>query len=363
MLRTVLDRCAAARFTGIVRIRARQGEGEVGLLSGMVDSARFGVSAGDEAIERLLGAADPKLEIVARLPHPSGGFKKQFPTEGELGPDLRPNDLFRYCESSALSCSLEIESSSGSGVATYRLGELLGVTSAAGTDGAVADMLSWTEGRYRFELPVVELQPQAPDAAPQAARAIASARPAAPVPRPQPAAIPRSATAEADLKLKAQALARELGVDAPAVIEKVHVGRIIEIGDPAPMAEAVPEPAPAPEPARVPEPVAEPVAPIEEVAVAPSDAPAEEPPPPIAEPPAPPPVEAASPVAAPIAESIQEPAVPERAARASVPSDAIVAPRRRSYTGVVVLLLLLALAGAGYFLYFVKGYRFPPYLP
>src|SRR4051812_47008801 len=97
----VIDRCRDALFTGIVRVHARQGEGELWFLSGMLEQTRFGVSVGDEATERLLGLADAKLEVIPRLPGPTGGFKKAHPSEGTLGSTL-PVDLLRFCETFAL---------------------------------------------------------------------------------------------------------------------------------------------------------------------------------------------------------------------------------------------------------------------
>src|SRR5687767_4493893 len=109
LLERVLEHCKEGRFTGIVRMRAREGVGEVWLLSGITDGFSFGVSSGDEAKERMLRATDPHFELSSRLPSPAGGFKKPFPTQGQLG-EILAVDLMRYAEVYALTCELNLES-------------------------------------------------------------------------------------------------------------------------------------------------------------------------------------------------------------------------------------------------------------
>src|SRR6185369_6828636 len=103
----------------------------------------------------------PRVELVACLPNPHGGFRKGHPMEGELGSVL-PVDLLRFCERHSLTCTLELRSGDSHGEVVYRLGELVSVRCDAGTDRGVAQMLEWSNGRYRFVLPGVELPTLSP---------------------------------------------------------------------------------------------------------------------------------------------------------------------------------------------------------
>src|SRR5581483_5670795 len=76
--------CQSKRFTGILRMRAKEGIGEVWFLSGIADEVHFGVSTADEAMDRMRGATEPMYELVTRLPHPAGGFKRSFPSKGSI---------------------------------------------------------------------------------------------------------------------------------------------------------------------------------------------------------------------------------------------------------------------------------------
>ena len=146
LVQQVIDRCRDALFTGTVRVRTRQAEGEIWLLSGILERVRFGVSVDDEAMKRLLAADTARVELVACLPNPHGGFKKGHPTEGELG-DVLPVDLLRFCERHSLTCTLELRSGDAHGEVVYRLGELVSVQCNAGTERAVAQMLEWSNGQ------------------------------------------------------------------------------------------------------------------------------------------------------------------------------------------------------------------------
>src|SRR6185369_3250778 len=115
----------------------------------------------------------PRVELVACLPNPHGGFRKGHPMEGELGSVL-PVDLLRFCERHSLTCTIELRTADSSGEVVYRLGELVSVRCDAGTDRAVAQMLEWSDGRYKFVLPTVEMpafspvRVEQPSVAPQA---------------------------------------------------------------------------------------------------------------------------------------------------------------------------------------------------
>jgi hypothetical protein len=172
----VIDRCREALFTGIVRVHTRQAEGEIWFLSGILERARFGVSAGDEAMRRLLAADGPRVDVVPSLPNPAGGFEKGHPMEGSLGATL-PVDLLRFCEMHALTCTVELRSGDSCGEAVYRLGELISVRCDEATDRAVARMLEWSEGRFRFILPSIDLPTSATGV-------VGSVQPAAPADEP-----------------------------------------------------------------------------------------------------------------------------------------------------------------------------------
>jgi hypothetical protein len=152
----IIEHCQNARFTGLLRMRTRQGEGELWFLSGIQDDARFGVSHGDEAMQRMARANDPSFELLPRLPPPAAGSKKSYPLEGPLG-DVRPVDLFRLCETNAITCTLELRQGSTTAIAHYQVGELLTVESESADATAIGAMLEWSQGSYRFELPPLEL--------------------------------------------------------------------------------------------------------------------------------------------------------------------------------------------------------------
>jgi hypothetical protein len=156
LVEQVIKQCRDGRFTGILRIRAKEGDGELRFLSGMRDDVRFGVSTGDEAFDRLLRATNPKFEALARLPGLNGGFKQRLASEGAFG-EIRPIDLFRYCESYAITCTLELNCQGKQAVAVYQLGELTALDTDAEGEAAVATMLEASEGSYRFILPPLDL--------------------------------------------------------------------------------------------------------------------------------------------------------------------------------------------------------------
>jgi hypothetical protein len=156
LVEQVITQCTEGRFTGLLRVRAREGDGEIRFLSGIREDARFGVSTGDEALERLLRATSPKFEAVPRLPGLTGGFKQRLAAEGTFG-ELRPIDLLRYCESYALTCTLELVCKGKRAQATYHIGELVSIDTDGDAEADVAVMLDSNEGSYRFVLPPFEL--------------------------------------------------------------------------------------------------------------------------------------------------------------------------------------------------------------
>src|SRR5262245_9083423 len=106
-VKRVVDHIVAERFTGVLRIRAREADGELWFLAGIREDARFGMSKGDEAFDRLLRATDPVFEAEQRLPGLTGGFKRSLAPTGSFA-DVQPVDLMRYCETFALTCTLDL---------------------------------------------------------------------------------------------------------------------------------------------------------------------------------------------------------------------------------------------------------------
>ena len=135
--RRVIDHIVEERFTGLLRIRSHEASGELWFLAGILEDAQFGVSKGDEAVERLQRATEVVFEAELRLPHLNGGFKKRMPAVGTFA-EARPVVLMRYCETYALTCLLELKGKDRTVRVTYRTGELL--SADAGSDGT-----SWME--------------------------------------------------------------------------------------------------------------------------------------------------------------------------------------------------------------------------
>jgi len=155
-VKRVIDHIVAERFTGVLRVRSREADGEVWFLAGIQEDARFGMSKGDEAYNRLLRATEPVFEAEQRLPSLTGGFKKSLPATGSFA-DVLPVDLMRYCETFALTCELNLVGKKASVRITYRTGELLSADAGSGGDEALASLLESTEGSYQFEVPPFEL--------------------------------------------------------------------------------------------------------------------------------------------------------------------------------------------------------------
>jgi hypothetical protein len=147
----VLTRCRNARFTGVLRVRSREADGEIWLLSGIVDAVRFGADAGDAAKQRMAGATNVAFELVTRLPGIAGGFKTRLDLDGPLG-EVTPVALMRYCEVHAITCELDLVFGSATVRASYAEGELRSIESSSPSE-SVAALLESHEGRYRFALP------------------------------------------------------------------------------------------------------------------------------------------------------------------------------------------------------------------
>jgi hypothetical protein len=147
----VLTRCRNARFTGVILVRSREAGGEVWLLSGIVDAARFGTDAGDAATQRMANATNVSFELVTRLPGVTGGFKTRLDVEGPLG-EVTPVALMRHCEVHAITCELDLVFGNATVRASYEDGELRSIESSSPSE-SVAALLESREGRYRFVLP------------------------------------------------------------------------------------------------------------------------------------------------------------------------------------------------------------------
>lgn len=220
MFDEVMAQCARGSFTGLLRVRTREGNGEVRFLSGIQDGVKFGAIEGDAALARLQAAGDADFEAISSLPAIDGSAQP-LPPEGRLE-DFHAAQLMRYCESNSLTCALEIEVDNQVLTARYRLGELLSVEPDS---ELTAQMAEAKQGAYRFRLPRFELpanvkrsqpaprdvakpapMPAARPAAPLGASAATPAAPAVSVAKPAPvapaAAKPASAAASSSAAVK-----------------------------------------------------------------------------------------------------------------------------------------------------------------
>ncbi|HEY1960615.1 MAG TPA: hypothetical protein VGH28_33620 [Polyangiaceae bacterium] len=335
--------CQSARFTGILRMRSHEGIGEIWFLSGVADEVHFGVSTADEAMDRMRKATEATYELIARLPHPAGGFKRRFPAKGSVA-TATPVTLMRYCEQYVLTCTLAVESHDVLVEAKYELGELISVETTASDDGVTA-MLEAEEGTYEFTLPRVELPKGTPVLPPSPSllesipppeslgfRALLENKPAA----------GRPASDEAAVKRKTVEMARQKKSETtpkPAIAKTPP--------RPAVAKKEKPKPAPAPAPAPIVEkkpvdvkpveakPVeAKPVEakPVETPAAAPVEPPPEPPPAARAEPEK----EEPSPAAPPVVNETQE--APPKDDIEPVPPP----PQQQAWTWLAVPLLLIA---------------------
>lgn len=184
----VMAQCSRGCFTGLLRVRTREGNGEVRFLSGIQDGIRFDSMEGDAALERLQSASDHEFEAISSLPPINAGSDEAVPPEGRLE-RFHAAQLMRYCESNSLTCALELEVEGRVLTARYRLGELLSVEPDSEHTSRLAEA---KVGLYRFRLPRFELpanvqQRRSVPAAP----ATASPSKPAPVsaPKPAPAAL------------------------------------------------------------------------------------------------------------------------------------------------------------------------------
>jgi hypothetical protein len=132
-------------------VRSREADGEIWLLSGIVDGARFGTDAGDVAMQRMASATNVAFELVPRLPAMTGGFKRWLDVDGPLG-EATPVALMRHCEVHAITCELDLVFGNATVRASYAEGELRSIESSSPSE-SVATLLESREGRYRFVLP------------------------------------------------------------------------------------------------------------------------------------------------------------------------------------------------------------------
>jgi hypothetical protein len=181
----VMAQCSRGCFTGLLRVRTRQGNGEIRFLSGIQDGIRFDAVEGDAALERLLAASELEFEAISSLPPIDYSSTEPVPVEGSLS-RFHAAQLMRYCESNSLTCALELEVEGTVLTARYRLGELLSVEPDSEHTARLAEA---KVGLYRFRLPRFELpanvqQRRSPP--PPAKAAASKPAPAAPARSPAP---------------------------------------------------------------------------------------------------------------------------------------------------------------------------------
>src|SRR5688572_4367410 len=193
----VMAQCSRGCFTGLLRVRTREGNGEVRFLSGIQDGIRFDTVEGDAALERLQTASDHEFEAISSLPPINPASNEAVPIDGRLE-HFHAAQLMRYCESNSLTCALELEVEGIVLTARYRLGELLSVEPDSEHTARLAEA---KVGMYRFRLPRFELPAnvQQRRSAPAPAKAAAS--------KPAPASVQKPAAPAAVQKPAAAALA------------------------------------------------------------------------------------------------------------------------------------------------------------
>lgn len=162
-LKRAIDHITAARFTGRLRVRSREAEGELWFMAGILEQSRFGVSKGDEAVSRMLKASESTYEAEPLLPSLTGDFKQRVPLTGSFA-QFPPVTLMRYCERCALTCTLKLSGKERSVRLVYQTGELMSVEASTGGNEVLAGMLESQEGNYEFSLPVFELPTGVPRA-------------------------------------------------------------------------------------------------------------------------------------------------------------------------------------------------------
>ena len=236
----VMAQCSRGCFTGLLRVRTREGNGEVRFLSGIQDGVRFDTIEGDAALERLQAAPDPEFEAISSLP-PIGSSNESVPIEGQLQ-RYHAAQLMHYCESNSLTCALELEVEGRVLTARYRLGELLSVEPDSEHTARLAQA---KEGLYRFRLPRFELpasvQQRRASVAPAAKPA--AAKPAAAKPAAAPVAA-KSAASQAETPLVG---VKAVAVGAPPPSSAKSPASSSKVASPAGRVAAEPRPAaPAP---------------------------------------------------------------------------------------------------------------------
>jgi hypothetical protein len=167
-LKRVLDHINASRFTGRLRVRAREAEGELWFMAGVLETSRFGVSKGDEALKRMEQASEAVFEAEPLLPSLTGDFGKRVPFTGSFQ-QFPPVTLMRFCERYAITCTLELRGKDRTLRLVYQTGELISDEADRGGNEALAGMLESQEGTYIFSLPPFDLpagipRPSAPPA-------------------------------------------------------------------------------------------------------------------------------------------------------------------------------------------------------
>jgi hypothetical protein len=149
----VMAQCSKGCFTGLLRVRTREGSGEVRFLSGIQDGIRFDSVEGDAALERLQAASDLEFEAISSLPPIDQNSKEPVPIDGRLE-RFHAAQLMRYCENNSLTCALELDVDGTVLTARYRLGDLLSVEPDSEHTARLAEA---KVGIYRFRLPRFEL--------------------------------------------------------------------------------------------------------------------------------------------------------------------------------------------------------------
>jgi hypothetical protein len=254
----LLSAPAASARVEVVPLGSDVPVGEVHLLAGGVSDAIYNGQATDDALDRLFTVTPARFRVEPRLPHPkTGDMGQPGPESGTL--DGRPlAHLMRYCEDYVITCQIEVWRGNENARVDYRRGEIAGVT-VGGIDAPerLAEVMQWSSGNYRLNVPPITLPPTAPKHAPT----------------PSPSAV---AAAQAAAARQSSATKTMFGIPqseiaaARAAAEAIMAAQGVGAAKPSPL--AAPEPAPAPSAFTAPAPIPMPVA-ITPPGVAPSAVP------------------------------------------------------------------------------------------
>ena len=152
-LSRLLAHCQRSAVTGRIDLTSGANRGRVVLRAGMVDSAEFGGTSGDDALEEMRQLSGGSYEISQRLPDLDGVLGPAAAFRGELS-DVPLVRIMRHCEGNALTCTVVVIREFDRGEVVYRAGEIADVRLNGRTDeDALVEMVRWTDARFLVSAP------------------------------------------------------------------------------------------------------------------------------------------------------------------------------------------------------------------